>query len=280
MSFFVGFGLLTAVILGVFVIERQPALRFRALPFRRPFLGTDVAWFLVAGIASAITAFVFRPQLEKLAVGPASRVVGGLPLAARILVAVVVFDFISYTVHRGLHRSDFLWNFHKVHHSSLSLDGLATTRAHMFENFIRFLTPQFVLFLIGMPVAQVTGAVAVYAIWGVFNHSNLGIDLRWTEPIFITPRMHRRHHIPSTSQNNFGTIFSLWDRCFGQLVAIDTAPDEHFGIPGETDPFPQTFIPAVREPIIQNRQMKKDRRTACHAASHAVPNKTIGSARP
>ena len=54
---------------------------FGLLPFRRPYLGTDVGWFLVAGAASAISAFVFRPQLAKLADRPDQRV--GRPAADR-----------------------------------------------------------------------------------------------------------------------------------------------------------------------------------------------------
>src|SRR4029450_2304059 len=116
------------------------------------------------------------------------------------------FDFISFAVHLALHRSDTLWNLHKVHHSSLELDSLATTRAHMLENFVRFLPPQAVLFVLGISVEQGVPAGALCRIYGVFNHSNLGVDLRWAEAVFIPPRMHRRHHIPATSQNNFGTI--------------------------------------------------------------------------
>ena len=246
MSFLVSLAVLAGIVATIGVVERRPALAFRPLSGPRPYLGTDIAWFAVAGAASAVTAFGFRPQLEKLAVGPA----GSLPPVVRFVAAVVLFDLLSFAVHMGLHRSGRLWHVHKVHHSSRHLDGLATTRAHMLENFIRFIPPQAVLFLLGVPVAQVTAAVALYAAYGIFNHSNLNLDLRWMEPVLVTPRMHRRHHVPATSLNNFGTIFSVWDRLLGQCVRLDTTPEEAFGVPGEVDTYPQHFAAAVRQPVL------------------------------
>lgn len=257
MNFFVSLALLSSLVLVVAVVERAPAFRFRPLPAPRAYLGTDVGWFLLAATASAISVFVFRPQLSKLAIEPIGRSVGDLPVAARLLLALIIFDFVSFIVHVGLHRSETVWNFHKVHHSSLHLDGLATTRAHMFENFIRFLTPQAILFFIGMGAELVAPVVAIYAAFAVFNHSNLGMSFRWAESVFVTPRMHRRHHVPATSQNNFGTIFSVWDRLFGTLVTLDTAPHERFGVPGEVDSYPQRFGPAFRHPILQIRRRRE-----------------------
>src|SRR5256714_15459854 len=68
---------------------------------------------------------------------------------------------LSCAVHVGLHRVDWLWNVHKVHHSTLELDGFATTRTHMVENLLRFVPSQALLFLIGMPVTVVAASVAV-----------------------------------------------------------------------------------------------------------------------
>ncbi len=152
-----------------------------------------------------------------------------------------------------------LWNFHKVHHSSLQLDWLAATRAHMFENLMRFVAAQIVLFLIGVPVAQVAVVTAVFAGFGLLDHSNLGVNLRWAEAIFVTPRLHRRHHVPETSQKNFGAVFSIWDRLFGTLVQRDTDANERFGVPGEIDSYPQRFGPAFRQPAVQLRLQRLEK---------------------
>ena len=254
MQYFFSLGVLSAVVLVVGVLERLPRFRWRPLPIVRHYLGTDLAWYLVAAAASAISAFAVAPLLARLALDPISGLVGGLPSLARLLLAVAVFDLVSYASHVGMHHSETLWCVHKVHHSSHHLDGLATTRSHMFENLVRFAPAQAVLLLIGVPPAQVAIVVGIYAIFGVLNHSNLGLDVRWLEAVFVTPRLHRRHHVPDTSDRNFGTIFSLWDRVRGRLVRIDTEAHERFGVPGEIDVYPQRFRPALRQPALQVRR--------------------------
>ena len=247
---------LSSVYLLVGMLERVPRLSLRKLPSPRPYLATDTAWYLVAISATAISAFVFRPQLAKLAVGPVRSAVDGIPLAGRLLLGLIVFDFVSFVVHVCLHRFDVLWNVHKVHHSSLNLDGYATTRTHMFENLMRFVPGQAALFLMGMPVEIVTATVALAAVYGVSNHSNLDLDLRWVEGLLVTPRLHHRHHVPSTTQHNYGGIFTIWDRALGTLVRRDTEPSERFGVPGEIDSYPQRFRAAFVQPLVQNRQRR------------------------
>ena len=250
MSFWVLVGVLSVVYVLVGRLERMPALRFRELTSPRPYLATDVGWYGIAILASAASVFVFRPLLTRLAVTPIRDQIMRLPLAVKLVVAVLVFDFVSFLVHRTMHRYQPLWNIHKVHHSTLELDGLATTRTHMIENMVRFLPGQALLFLVGTPVSIVASAVALSAIYGVSNHSNIGLDLRTLERLLVTPRLHRRHHVPSTTMNNYGTIFTLWDRLFGTLLQADMTDDERYGVPGEIDTYPQAFAAAFRQPVL------------------------------
>ena len=157
-------------------------------------------------VATAISAFVFRPQLAKLAIGPLARRSHDLPFAVKLLVGLVVFDFVSFTVHVAMHRIDALWNVHKVHHSTLELDGFATTRAHMLENLVRFVPGQALLYLVGMPVTVVTTTVATYAIWGVSNQATSastfdGPSRSWLPPDCIAGttfprRLRKLRHVP------------------------------------------------------------------------------------
>ena len=78
-------------------------------------------------------------------------------------------------------------------------------------------------------------AGGIFIAWGMLNHSNLKLSLRFLEPILITPRLHRLHHVPETENQNFGTVFTFWDRMRGTLVQAE--PDETcaFGVAGEID---------------------------------------------
>ena len=252
----------SVIYLVVFVVERVPGLRFRPLAFRRAFLGTDLAWYGMAIAMTAVSVFVLRPLLDGLQIAALAERVGALPGMARFALAVLVFDLISYGVHRGLHRSDLLWSIHKVHHSTLQLDALATTRTHMLENLLRFMPGQLVLFLIGIPAAQIAPTVALAAAYGIVDHSNLGVNARRVEGMLVTPRLHRRHHVPETSDKNFGAMFTIWDRLFGSFIAVDTLPDERFGCPGEIDTYPQRFAQSVLQPQRDIRSVIRRRRIA------------------
>jgi sterol desaturase/sphingolipid hydroxylase (fatty acid hydroxylase superfamily) len=249
MSFIASVALLTGVYVAVGRLERSRRLRFRSLSRPRPYFATDLAWYGVGIGATALSVFVFRPALARLALAPLRDAVGGLPFFVKLAVGVVVFDLVSFAVHRCLHRYDRLWDFHKVHHSSLELDGFATTRTHVAENLIRFVPSQALLVAIGMPVSVVAASVAVAAIYGVSNHSNLAVNLQWLEPVLVTPRLHRRHHVPETTMSNYGGIFTLWDRLFGSLLRADISADERYGVPGEVDTYPQHFAESIREPF-------------------------------
>ena len=102
----------------------------------RPFLATDAAWYALAVGATAITSYVLAPWFTTFALSSSARALGQLPWAARLAIGVVAFDAVSFAVHVTMHRSDLLWSFHKVHHSTLELDGFATARSHLFENMV------------------------------------------------------------------------------------------------------------------------------------------------
>lgn len=234
---------LTAVFLGVATLERFDRLRFAPSPFLRPHLATDAAWYLLATGSSLVTALVLRPVLSGLQVLD----VGGGPAA--FVAALVVYDGVAFLVHVVIHRFEVLWNVHKVHHSSRRLDWLATTRTHLAEHMVRNLPAQVLLVALGFPVATMTAVAGVYATFALLGHSNLALDLRWAEPVFVTPRLHRIHHVPATTQRNFATVFTFWDRLAGTLLVDDVDPAVAFGVPGEVDTYPQRLRDAMREPF-------------------------------
>lgn len=241
--------LLTALFLFVAVLERVPRLRFAPYGLLRPYLATDAAWYLVATTAALLSSVVFRPQLEKLTLDAPAAALGALPWGTRLAVALLAYDLVAFAVHVGIHRSELLWSVHKVHHSSLQLDWLATTRTHMVEHLLRNVPAQAALFALGMPPSIVAATLVVYAGFALYGHSNLRVGPRWVEWVFVTPRLHRLHHLPDSTQRNYGTIFTVWDRLFGLLLSRDASPSERTGVPGEMDAYPQRFAAAFRQPL-------------------------------
>jgi sterol desaturase/sphingolipid hydroxylase (fatty acid hydroxylase superfamily) len=255
----VQFGALTAMFLTVAAVERVPRLQYTPSRFRRPWFGTDVAWYLLAALTAGLATFLLRPILTRLATPGISAVTSSMPAWAALIVAVVIFDGVFFAIHVGLHRSELLWTVHKVHHSSRRLDFLATTRTHAFEQLVRNVPSQLVLFSLGFRPATIASSVLVLGGFGVLNHSNLRLPFGRLEWLLITPRLHRVHHVPATSGNNYATIFSVWDRAAGTLVRRDTPSDAVLGVPDEVQTFPQPFARAFREPLRQIHAERRER---------------------
>ena len=256
---------LTGAYLGVWALEHIPGLRFRKAPWLRRYVPTDLAWYLVALAAVAVTGILLRPQLQRLRVGPVASAFDPLPGYIKLAVAVVAYDLVAFSVHVAVHHSDTLWKVHKVHHYPRALDGLATTRTHMMELLLRNIPAQLVLSRSVQISRLVATTVLIYALFALLGHSNLNPPTRRLEWLFITPRLHRLHHIPATTQHNFGTIFSVWDRSFGLLSRRDASVDEPTGVPGEITTYPQRFVAELRAPFREMRDAKRS-----HARPHGV----------
>jgi len=242
-----------AIFLAVALLERHRRLRFIPAPFFRRYLATDAAWYAITTGLNTAAAFLFVPTLSTLALPGVATTVRDLPWGVRFTIALLLYDFFSFLAHVGLHNSETLWAVHKVHHSSLQLDWLATTRAHLMENLVRQMSAQIPLFAIGMTATTVAPVLVVYAAFAVLGHSNLRLRGGWIEVVFVTPRIHRIHHVPATSQRNFGTIFTVWDRAFARFLVVDPDPGEALGVPGELDAYPQRLLPAFRRPFQELR---------------------------
>ncbi len=241
--------------LGFAALERVPGLQFRKSRLLRPSFLTDVGWYASA----VLLTLAFGPTSQGLArvveaAGIPTLASANLSLWVLVPLAVALYDLLTFISHRVLHRVGWLWGVHKVHHSSRVLDWLATTRAHASEHLFRGLPAQLVLFAIGFPVEAVALGISVYAAFATLNHSSLRLDLRFLEGVFVTPRLHRLHHVPETTDRNFAAVFSFWDRIAGTLVVKDTAPDEPLGVPGEVDSYPQVWWRQLVEPLRTSRR--------------------------
>jgi lathosterol oxidase len=238
-----------ALVLAVVVLviaERVPGLRFVKAPLVRRGFATDLVYFATGATALSVA-------LREAAAWIASRhplaqdLLAGLPTVLVVGSAIVLYDLGGWVTHRWLHRSDFLWRVHQVHHSSPMLDWLATFRAHVIEHALRHAASGATLLLVGFPPPAVAIAAATYAVWAMLNHANLALELRPVEGVLITPRLHRLHHVPQTTEHNFGTIFALWDRWSARLVRTSEGSPWPLGVPGRPD-FPHSWRRQLGEP--------------------------------
>jgi len=140
--------------------------------------------------------------------------VASLPYVVQLLILFLLRDFIQFNIHRLLHRNQFLWQFHKVHHSVEQMGFAAHLRYHWVENVVYRTIEYIPLAMIGFGINDFI-IVHLFALSiGHFNHSNIRVNLGPLKYIFNNPQMHLWHHaieLPEKYGVNFGISLSLWD---------------------------------------------------------------------
>jgi sterol desaturase/sphingolipid hydroxylase (fatty acid hydroxylase superfamily) len=246
-----------AVLLILIFAERRSRLQFQPSSLFRPFFVSDLFYLATGGILlSSLMQAQAVPWAGIFSEGIPQALINA-PFPLTLGIAIILHDLGGYGTHILLHRIDVLWELHKVHHSSRTLDWLATFRAHLLEHALRHFLSPVLLILLGFPLAAVGIASVVLAIWAALVHANLNVSWRWLEPILITPRLHRLHHVPATSERNLGVFLSVWDRLRGTLETNPTAPLQPVGVPGTITTYPQTWPRQFIEPFVRRASSEK-----------------------
>ncbi|WP_159949035.1 sterol desaturase family protein [Polaribacter septentrionalilitoris] len=177
-----------------------------------------------------------------------------LSFPARIFIFFIVVDFVQWWTHRLLHRSEFLWNFHKVHHSVKQMGFAAHLRYHWMEpvvyNSLRYIP----LAIIGGFSAQDVVFVHFFNIAiGHLNHANINWDYGVLKYVFNNPKMHIWHHAKALPEDrkfgvNFGLTLSIWDYIFKTNYIPYSGRDIELGFEGDRD-FPKGFIQQELYPL-------------------------------
>jgi sterol desaturase/sphingolipid hydroxylase (fatty acid hydroxylase superfamily) len=193
-----------------------------------------------------------------------------LPFLLQAAVALVLLDLGNYLVHWALHRWDVLWALHEAHHSSRELDWMATFRSHLLEQLLRRVLAPLGLVVLGVPAPAVGVAAAVFVAWAMLNHANVRLPFSGLESVLVTPRLHRLHHVPATTERNLGTVLTVWDRLRGTLVATEPAADAELGLPVGRDVYPQDWARQLVAPW-------RRRRPAASRTAWRVPAPTVSA---
>lgn len=177
------------------------------------------------------------------------------PVWAQLLTLFVVRDFIQWNVHRLLHRSEFLWKFHKVHHSVQQMGFAAHLRFHWGETFVYRTLEYIPLAMIGFGI-QDFFLVHIFATSiGHFNHSNFHVPLGPLRYIFNNPQMHIWHHarhMPRRYGANYGISLSVWDYVFRTAYMPKDGRDIELGFE-EVEHYPKSFMEQQLHPFLEGR---------------------------
>jgi sterol desaturase/sphingolipid hydroxylase (fatty acid hydroxylase superfamily)/creatinine amidohydrolase/Fe(II)-dependent formamide hydrolase-like protein len=225
---------------------------------------TDIAYFLVNRILFLALFMPFLVTLypavnhlvhELLAAffAPQNLTASGGIVAGYALTVLLAIDFVRFLAHYLQHKVDFLWQFHKVHHSAAVLTPLTVYRVHPVDDFLAltlgsvvlatlhgafsFLFVNDVSFWTFGNVSLVT--IAFYLAGYNLRHSHVWLSYgRVLERWLMSPAQHQIHHScrPEHVDRNMGFILSVWDRLFGTLyVPASGREDLTLGIAGEPE---------------------------------------------
>jgi sterol desaturase/sphingolipid hydroxylase (fatty acid hydroxylase superfamily) len=149
------------------------------------------------------------------------------------VLAMVVYDFCYYWLHRMGHERTILWAAHVAHHQSEDYN-LTTALRQTSTGFLLGWLFYIPMYLLGIPAEVVVTAGALNLIYQFWVHTEHVPKLGWYEWIFVTPSNHRVHHAQNDRymDRNYGGLFILWDRLFGTFQEeLDEEPVV-FGIRG------------------------------------------------
>lgn len=163
--------------------------------------------------------------------------------AWKALLSFLLLDLMLYCWHRTSHSFDGLWMFHKVHHNDPYLNISTAFRLHIIEVLIITVLKSAYIVLFGVDKAIVLTNEALLTLFIMFHHTNVSFyGEKRLGQVIIVPYLHRAHHSTERNEhdNNYGAVFSIWDRLFGTFIEREPAK---IGIKNSS---PQTVLGLIK----------------------------------
>lgn len=183
-----------------------------------------------------------------------------LPIWAKLLISVALYDITAYWIHRGTHKIPLLWRFHRVHHSDISMDSSTVFRFHPIELILVFGIGNILTAAIfGTDVFTMALYYFVLYLFFFIEHANLKYPT-WLNSslgmIFVMPDHHRVHHQQDQfyTDSNYADIFIIWDRIFGTFKMMPKA-EMKYGLVEFKEERKQTFLYLIKSPFINIKRI-------------------------
>ena len=225
----------TGLILALLIAVLAPLEHFfavRRARFFYPGWATNLGWYFVNSLA---VVFLLGPPTALIAWGAHALVpaavttaAASLPLAVKMVLAMIVGEIGFYWGHRLSHQWPLLWRFHAVHHSAEHMNFLVNMRAHPLDMIFTRVCGMVLLYASGLvgvvgPNPTLIPALVLFvgSMWSFLIHANVRWRFGPLEQIISTPAFHHWHH----SRNDISTVISRrWSRSATACSAPITCP--------------------------------------------------------
>ncbi len=160
---------------------------------------------------------------------------------------MLLADLLGYWVHRWFHRA-WQWRFHAVHHSSETLDWLASVRVHPFNELMNRLVQATPILLLGFDPRVAILSAPLLTLYAVGLHADVDWDFGPLRGVFASPVFHRWHHSsePEALDKNFAGLFPVWDILFGTYYMPEGVRPRSFGT---LEPVPEGIFSQLAYPL-------------------------------
>jgi sterol desaturase/sphingolipid hydroxylase (fatty acid hydroxylase superfamily) len=246
-----GMGPVVALALGLALERWRPHERLR------PAWGTNLGLFVAGSLATAAVcgACGWTVAAWAAANGFGLLAWAGADRAAAIAAGLLGLDAVSYLWHRLNHSVPLLWRFHQVHHADASFHVTTALRFHPGELLLAVPVRLAAILALGVPPEGVLVFEVVFGAANVLEHGNFDLPGRLdgvARGLFITPALHRAHHISEWREldTNFGTIFSIWDRLGRTFRPSEPARRIVTGLPNRLELGPPALVESLLLPFV------------------------------
>jgi sterol desaturase/sphingolipid hydroxylase (fatty acid hydroxylase superfamily) len=142
------------------------------------------------------------------------------PLWLQLILAMLLYSFLRYGIHRVQHIVPFLWELHSYHHSVTDLKASNTFVSHPIDFALRNVLPPIILAFVGFNPAAILFGAGLLSTASLMSHCGAGLHATWLNRIFVTPEVHRWHHSAKVPEGhrysvNYGVGLVLWDQLLG-----------------------------------------------------------------
>ena len=144
-----------------------------------------------------------------------------------ILGDIIILDLFLYFWHRAVHRIDFLWRFHAVHHIDRHLDTTSAIRFHFGEIFFAAFVRAIIIMAFAIPFSSVIIFETLVLMFTLFHHSNLGLPDamdRILSKVIVTPGIHWVHHHTDVRDRKLRNLVQLVGSDFSQPKPYKAKP--------------------------------------------------------
>lgn len=132
------------------------------------------------------------------------------PFWLQALAAVVLAEIWVYVYHRLSHKWEFLWRFHRVHHTLVDMTWSASSRQHPVDFLLIIVGANLPAMILGIDLKSILAFIILERFYTVLLHSNLKLHWGWFSKVIASPRVHALHHDP-TCRGNYAGILSFLD---------------------------------------------------------------------